>query len=471
MAELPHGSDILFRYYIHDPWWHNSPWIDRYEGQPHDIFMPLAVSRINDKGEVENANYLHFLTIDNSFGDMPDRCPLEITPYLSKCFSIKPNKISPFVWVYPFDEYTNSTALEKVFFEDWFFISMLNHGIPVNTVISSSNYIELAKNNPNKLNGRILVAPVPTANSALEKSLIEYVDCGGTVMLYGSLEKANESLIEKLGLKTVDSLSGLFITKENSIPIGNLTDGGLNVCADKTSKSLKWFFSVEQDGEERAVASFAENRGRFLWCRGDDCSRKKGQADDACKVDTTGRTTYPVAEIARQLLSNIGYSFEYKKPSTKTKNPVITQHIHDESFWYSGFCPDTRVEIGLSTPHGAPLFIGHEPILENNMAWYNMPRAWQKECRVFVEQEDSTEVFCKEAIPARMDAKRRLEVGGLKNATVRILCKDFGKTFFLLNSVYPYYITEPITAIKEESVYGPVWRLDNVTGLLMVFDI
>src|SRR5690606_18310268 len=29
MAELP-DNRYLFRYYIHDPWWLNSPWLDRY---------------------------------------------------------------------------------------------------------------------------------------------------------------------------------------------------------------------------------------------------------------------------------------------------------------------------------------------------------------------------------------------------------------------------------------------------------
>ena len=33
-AELPNDS-FLFRFYVHDIWWINSPWIDRYEGQPH----------------------------------------------------------------------------------------------------------------------------------------------------------------------------------------------------------------------------------------------------------------------------------------------------------------------------------------------------------------------------------------------------------------------------------------------------
>jgi hypothetical protein len=83
VCELP-GNDFLFRYYIHDPWWCNSPWYDRYGGQPHDIYIPMAVSRINDHGKVETAQNLNLLSIDNSFGDMPDSCANEPIPHLLK---------------------------------------------------------------------------------------------------------------------------------------------------------------------------------------------------------------------------------------------------------------------------------------------------------------------------------------------------------------------------------------------------
>lgn len=36
-------KDFLIRYYIHDPWWMNSPWYDRYNGLPHDIYLTFAI--------------------------------------------------------------------------------------------------------------------------------------------------------------------------------------------------------------------------------------------------------------------------------------------------------------------------------------------------------------------------------------------------------------------------------------------
>ena len=47
ICNLP-GDNFMFRYYIHDPWWINSPWYDRYDSNPHDIYLPMAVSRIDE---------------------------------------------------------------------------------------------------------------------------------------------------------------------------------------------------------------------------------------------------------------------------------------------------------------------------------------------------------------------------------------------------------------------------------------
>ncbi|MBQ3014846.1 MAG: hypothetical protein IJD75_06920, partial [Clostridia bacterium] len=57
ICELP-SKKFPFRYYIHDPWWINSPWYDRYDGSPCDIYLPMAISRINAEGKVETANSL-----------------------------------------------------------------------------------------------------------------------------------------------------------------------------------------------------------------------------------------------------------------------------------------------------------------------------------------------------------------------------------------------------------------------------
>ena len=71
-----------FRFYTHDPWWLNSPWLDRYGREPHDIYLPLALARVNGDAQITPPAYFEFLTIDNSYGRMPDQVPNEVIPHV-----------------------------------------------------------------------------------------------------------------------------------------------------------------------------------------------------------------------------------------------------------------------------------------------------------------------------------------------------------------------------------------------------
>lgn len=61
ICELP-GDEFMFRYYIHDPWWLNSPWYDRYNGSAHDIYLPMAVSRIDNTYDINRGVTNHAQT-------------------------------------------------------------------------------------------------------------------------------------------------------------------------------------------------------------------------------------------------------------------------------------------------------------------------------------------------------------------------------------------------------------------------
>lgn len=125
ISELPGDHTFPFRFYLHDPWWQNSPWTDRYESQPHDIYIPLAVCRLDALGRVETASHLQFLTVDNTWGEIPVKYPNEVTPHLLQAWDEAPDRPGPLVWVYPFDEYHDLTfgphpRLGEVFLGDWF---------------------------------------------------------------------------------------------------------------------------------------------------------------------------------------------------------------------------------------------------------------------------------------------------------------------------------------------------------------
>ena len=99
IAELPNDTDYMFRYYLHDPWWINSPWFDRYEGEPHDIYLPLALSRLNADGDIECPARVNILSVDTSLGEMPDEAVATVTPHLLRSLDTLPDRIPPFLWV------------------------------------------------------------------------------------------------------------------------------------------------------------------------------------------------------------------------------------------------------------------------------------------------------------------------------------------------------------------------------------
>ena len=112
ICELP-NEKFPFRYYIHDPWWLNSPWYDRYDGSPCDIYLPMAITRINAEAKVEAANTLNILSIDNSHGDMPDSCVNEPLPHLLRAEKNAADAPAPLVWIYPMREYNHPRCVSS----------------------------------------------------------------------------------------------------------------------------------------------------------------------------------------------------------------------------------------------------------------------------------------------------------------------------------------------------------------------
>ena len=191
IANLP-GADFMFRFYIHDPWWVNSPWCDRYNASAHDIYLPMSVSRIDENGSVCTAGMLNLLSIDNSFGDRPDACVNEPLPHLLKAEQHAADAVSPLVWVYPMREYTTATdeaALREMYAGDGFIRDAINRAFPLNCVVSTDNFLKT----PLCLyKGSILVSPIPETEE-IAKRLRAFAASGGKVIYYGSREKAAAS--------------------------------------------------------------------------------------------------------------------------------------------------------------------------------------------------------------------------------------------------------------------------------------
>lgn len=208
IAELPEKGFNL-RYYIHDPWWLNSPWFDRYDRSPHDIYLPLALARLDDKLAVTKPFGLAFLSADDSLGRLPERCPNEVIPHILTAYNDYPDAAGLITWVYPFDAYCRiglkEGRLSEIFMDDWFVESAVDMGLPINTVISDRSFIAADRTG---LLSRILLTPVPEAESELEDALFDVMERGGKVMLVGSLRNASERLKKAAGVTLGADIDG-----------------------------------------------------------------------------------------------------------------------------------------------------------------------------------------------------------------------------------------------------------------------
>ncbi len=201
ICELP-NERFPFRYYIHDPWWLNSPWYDRYDGSPCDIYLPMAITRINAEGEVESANSLNILAIDNSHGNMPDNCVNEPLPHLLKAEKNAADSPAPLVWVYPMREYTTSddaSTLKEMNLGDNYICDAINEGFPLCTVVSTDNFL---KHSELLYKNSILISPVPENTNVLDR-LTAFGEHGINVIMYGTSEKLNTVKAFK-GLTKID---------------------------------------------------------------------------------------------------------------------------------------------------------------------------------------------------------------------------------------------------------------------------
>ncbi len=203
ISELPQ-DEFMFRFYLHDPWWHNSPWYDRYDCSTGDIYMPMAISRIDRDGKAQAAATLQLLSIDNSFGNMPDCCANEVIPHLLKAKKDQPDEPAPLVWVYPLKEYTTATEekwLREMYFGDNYIKDAINRGLPLNCVVSSENFL---RHDPNVYAKSILISPVHP-NSEVNERLSAYARQGKKVIFYGS--RAMLDTLDAENIKTLDIAS------------------------------------------------------------------------------------------------------------------------------------------------------------------------------------------------------------------------------------------------------------------------
>jgi hypothetical protein len=456
ISELPPGDLFPFRYYTHDPWWLNSPWFDRYNREPHDIYLPLALARLDARGNVTRPGYLEFLTIDDSYGRTPDQCPNEVTPHILDAmdhFSDEPGLVT---WVYPFDEYHDlvfgkSPDPALPFFGDWFVRSAINDGFPLNTVVSTGNFLSSLRAQPQLYRHTVLLSPVPAAGSAVEKALLDEWHAGADVLLYGPVRQASPQLRAALGLELGAPVEGVLPFTSNlpadrfrqgaaacAIHHRSLTSAGpVDTVAAAGAREVEVCIQVGKAGERRAYAVFRpanHGTGRLGWLRGtlaaSVTNAKLPVSDDPAKL-------FSASAWLRALLSRFGVGLAFHRTSPAGRCPLILGARSNNGYFLAGYSPSISTAIEMSFPWGAPLLSGSEAWVESGCSQYTMPRAWHREIRCFVRQDEAGEIACAEAHSGHPGIRRRLVLRGLKQATVTFLPERGTRPILALNDLRP----------------------------------
>ena len=462
IAELPPGDIYPFRFYTHDPWWMNSPWLDRYDREPYDIYLPLALARVNGDAKITPPAYIEFLTIDNSYGRMPEKVPNEVIPCVLDAMEDYSDAPGVVTWIYPFDEYNEMTfgsspRLGEVFFGDWFMRNAVNSGFPLNSVVSTRQFTASLSSNPELYREAVLLAYAPIVSGNLEKQLIDCLRRGQNIFLYGPLDQGGHELTELLGLAKASPLPEGELTVNLSLTTDKISHGRMPltvlhrdltsggpidaVLNPRSSKAVRVCATASKGGAERVIAvsrpkALGEGSGGLAWVRGSFCcsvvpGKQLPDSDDPAR--------YFLAEtLMRLMLAEFGYSIRLTKPLPETRTPLLLVAKRRNGVYLSCYSPDITATLQLRFPHGAPVPVGTETWIADGESTFSPPRTWHKEVRCFVEQAEDGTVSCIEGVDEYPFIERRLLLKGLKNATVHFYPENARTVLMTVNDLRSY---------------------------------
>ncbi|MDR2675354.1 MAG: hypothetical protein LBC18_10970 [Opitutaceae bacterium] len=488
IAELPPGGAFPFRFYINDPWWLNSPWLDRYGREPHDIYLPLSVARVNADATISGPASLAMLTVDDSFGRMPGEIPPEVMSHLRRALADFPDEPGLLTWIYPFAEYHEWTfgtpaRINEVFFGDWFMRSAINQGFPLNTVVSTEGFLDARATRPGFFDKTILVCPAPDAGSRLHEALYQHIMHGGRAILYGPLEHADPRLLDLLQVECVAPLSGDLtigtslprdLLREGAFPRAikireHLSGGGAgNRLKPGATDESELLATVGDGAGQRAFAVARKINGepRLAWVRGALCEEVTDQ--QLPRKDDPARW-FSAERLMRWVLAHFGTSFLFEKPTLPTPDPLILTARCRNALYFSGFTPSTNTRLHWRLPEGIPVPTGCDVLVGGGHGTLTLPRVWHRECRVFIEQDAPGEVSCREFISGQIGVTRRLLVRGLVKATLAFLADTTAPSRRPQiqkhdADTYPGF---GVPYACEETAPG-LWRATGVTGEALI---
>lgn len=453
------GDTFRFRFYTHDPWWLNSPWLDRYNRTPHDILLPLSVSRLQSDGSVELPRDIAFLSCDDSHGRMPVQVPNEVTAHILKARETAPDAPGPFVWVYPFDA-MHAMPPDRALHADAFIGACINEGLPLNTV---ADLTDLPKDIPQ---GLVLLSPVPEPGSAEEDLLASCHRNGAQLLLYGPLA-ADSVFRTLLGIDLAEGLEGDFEMADgrNLAHLGLLSGGG---CCETGGTPMH---TGILNGETRTLSATAE---RLAWTR---ASLSTAEYDPDDPKPLRGPILRPLdaerfwapGELIRGLLTHFGWRISAEVGGEETRFPYLTIHRHHNACFFSGHHRDERAILKVRHPLGAPLLKGFHNRVVEGCTEITGQAAWQAEVRVFLAEGEDGMYHCWEPPPVMHGVYRRMLVSGCSNATLSFLVETghTDKLRILRDPCFPYFVGEHVDPVIEETPHGGVVTVPEVDGTLL----
>jgi hypothetical protein len=489
IAETP-GRGYRYRYYLHDPWWCNSPWLDRYQRQPFDIYLPLGVSRLHADGSVEPPCDIALLTVDDSHGRLPVVVPTEVIPHVLHAREFLPDAPGPVVWIYPFEEYHDlviggapDPALP--FFGDWFVRGLIAHGVPVNTVASTSQALPLLAKNPAALLGSILIAPVLPDHQGVTAPLLRHAAAGGRVLFYGPLADA-PSLRALIGAGLDDALDGDFELPAGVMPPGMgqvlrhlsmLSAGGWRETPPATiNEPGVEAVAARQNGKVRAASIWKSlpSGGCVGWVRGSLATAEfdpaKPRPIKGPRLAALDPRVFATAEaLARAGLARMGLRIAFDQAAPRDQTALLTVHRHRNAFVFSGYQPDAAVPMLLGLPAGAPLFPALRNRVQGAETIYVGPNSWHHVCRAFVEENGASSVLCRILPAIQFGYTERLLISGLNDATVRFFPAPGSESRLeiLRAPLFPYFKGDFVKTEIVRSPEGPQVVVTGVTGELL----
>lgn len=463
IAELP-DERLPYRFYTHDPWFRNSPWLDRYGREPWDIYLPLAVGRIGADGKIDTPDSVSFLTVDDSFGRMPDCVPREVIPHILEAFENAPDAPGPFVWVYPFRRYCENIHgadphPEIVFNEDLFLGEVIQAGFPLNTVVSLDNFEKLPPD-------AVAVMPV----SAYDRRADEFLKRGGRIIFYGALNHAPDALKKLLGLRCGEGITGrqpvtlhrrtdFFRHGDYAMEIFNhevFNGGALTEIADGAE--------VMAEAGGRVLASVNGNAAflRSILPQGEETIPEWQEI-----VRQPPDVVFPVETLARTLAAAFGWRLEYSAADSGATLPRMTISRHRNMFFFSVFARDTSARIGIRTPLGVPIPDEMETEYTGSRAVWHPGKCWRHRCRVFADQAEDAVFSMKIETAELFGLTDKFSVKGLLDASVRIFVPEDSLERLEIVPDAGVYADEPKLPYEiEKSVFGRCAVVHHVTGAL-----